>query len=454
MSKTGQRPEGGGATTNPALGNSITGFRRRRPMTTAPYKPKFAQLVNKLMKRTTFEFTKLVEQLKVIEEMVRVDTFIYNNKKEELEGKLALLALWKQLMELADIVPAYRQNLFYTLIFFIVTRYEFDLIHITVPKTDSSTEKKKVKKKPFKGLTTAEPATISMTDEVTLKPDADDLEVFRQYKLLLTLQTQKVLEQFEQKNLSKVMKKFCSQMLSVSYFRLPILSGPIINACSIDTSPVQTSSEPADPDDAIDGDEAKTSAEACDSIQTVSKDPIRAAWAARNRSDDWVNSMRERVLNSLEKVIEDSTIIEIEDRDGTSDFFRANPTLFQWTLLMENDDRKLLTKSRCLSKLSNERHFFKFVSRLVAHVNDVLHVSSSSSLDFELIISASSRQQEDGDGDDEQVYQFDIDRSIRWGLIPGYWSLVRAVLKRSLVRNNVSFMLNYLGSLGIAKVRS
>jgi hypothetical protein len=96
--------------------------RRRRPMTMLPYKSKFAQMVNKLKKRSTFEFTKLVEQLKIIEEMVRVDTFIYANQHDALEGKQALLTLWQQLMELADVVPAYRQNLFYTLIFFIVTR--------------------------------------------------------------------------------------------------------------------------------------------------------------------------------------------------------------------------------------------------------------------------------------------------------------------------------------------
>lgn len=106
--------------------------RRRRPMTMMPYKPRFAQMVSKLKKRATFEFTKLVEQLKAIEEMVRVDTFIYENEKDALEGKRALLTLWQQLMELAEVVPAYRQNLFYSMIFFIVTRYFFSQIYFLV----------------------------------------------------------------------------------------------------------------------------------------------------------------------------------------------------------------------------------------------------------------------------------------------------------------------------------
>lgn len=367
---------------------------RRRPMTTMVYKSKFAQLVQKLKKRTgTFEYAKVVDQLKTLEEMVRVDTFEYTSVKEEREGKRSLLMLWEQLMELADIVPAYRQNLFYSMIFYIVTRYEFDLIHITKSLSTRSRSLFKSKKK-------LSIHAMAMTDSSTLKPDKAHLEIFKNYRRLLVIQTERVLDHFSQKSMSKVLRKFCSQILSVSYFRIPILSGSIMSACC--------------------------------SYENQEDRSELGKWT-KSRTKDWVKQFAEHIYGEFDSLVHESTGIQIGNKNATSDFFSCNPTIFQWTLLMENDDRDLLEKTKCLSKLSNDRFFFKFISRLIAHVNDVLH-SVTDDATFKMYqqqFTKSSRI--DLEADEDLELHFTADRSVRWGIIPGYWSMVKAVLDRSMI---------------------
>jgi len=386
-----------------------------------PYKNKFSGWVAKFSKQTSsFEFPKVVEQLQSLEELISVDSFVYSSHKDELEGRHALLNLWRQLMELVEVVPSYRQDLFYSMIFSIITRYEFDLIHIS-----SSSKKSKAR---FRE------SSLSMSDEVLVRADPEYLEIFKLYKRLLVTQTSKALDSFDQKHSSKVVRRFCSQVLSVAYFRLPVLSGTIINACSLDpfTNRVEIK-------EVHSADEGENFAKADGDPSTVFHEPMVRLWAKRGRDDEWYKKLQERLMQALEDVIVDNTKLEVEDRIGTSEFFRANPTLFQWTLLFENDDRILVDKACVLAKLSQEKLFFKFVSRLISHVNDVLHVSGSSldsiSDDLTSHEPSPTDPQEEGDADEaQQFFQYDAEKSIRWGLIPGYWSLVRAVLTRSLVR--------------------
>lgn len=199
-------------------------------------------------------------------------------------------------------------------------------------------------------------------------------------------------------------------MLSVAYFRIPILSGPLMDTCCQDM-------DPAPSDDANDpGDREHSN-----------------TWASRQRSDDWIRSFEKRIVAFFEELVQNSSQIEVSDKEGTSEFFYCNPSLFQWTLFMENDDRNILQKAKSITKLSQDKYFFKYVSRLVAHITDVLHCTSSSPPPLDIQMVSETNNDEGEEGVDEMFFQFQADRSIRWGLIPGYWPMVRAVIVRSLV---------------------
>lgn len=371
---------------------------RRRNMRLLRYKSKFSSTIHKLVRKGNVGFPKLCEQLKVLEPLVSVDMFIYDSVKDQREGKRALLELWRHLMTLADHVPAYRQNLFYSMIFYIVTRYEFDLIHLTNPMKQRKHQRGvgafKSSHKEI-GLPSASQVASSVAS------NSEDVIILKEYRDLLVHQIQLVLRLFKSKQLSKVLKKFCSQLLSVAYFRIPVLSGVLMASCC----------EVARP-----------------SCKLASE--RHALWFNRGRTPEWVFQLESEVMRNFDSFVTASTQLEVSDKLNTSEFFDFNPTLFHWTLFVENDDRIVLGNLECLSKLNDDKYFFRFISRLVAHVNDVLHkpwVTHQDELDFDVDQLGLSAEQE------EDLYMYQMDRSISWGLVPGYWSFVRSVLTRSLV---------------------
>lgn len=401
-----------------------------------PYKHKFALIVQKLRKKGTFEFSKLIDYLKTIEEMVKVDTFLYSNRQEELEGRATLLDLWEHLMDLSDIVPHYRQSMFYTLIFFIVTRYEFDLINMITRK--AATKKLKFRKSKI------EVHPIILTGDTTLKPEKEESLLFQRYKNLLSTQTSKVLEQFSQKSLTKTARKFCLQILSVAYFRIPSILGILINSC---TSDISKKSKIESHGSSVDSSEIPPNLGRSDEVDTFFK-----PWIQRGRTPEQIILLERKVFEQFDKLVSQSSEGDTSNKELTTEFFEKNPSLFQWNLFSENEDRDLLSKASSIAKLSQDKYVFKFISRIIAHISDVLHCTSyspppmdsttfqeledvqkSTNKDKRDVGKEDKTNEKETEDADDFFYQFQLDGSIRWGLIPGYWSLVRAVLKRSLI---------------------
>ncbi|GAB5360927.1 hypothetical protein AAMO2058_000670000 [Amorphochlora amoebiformis] len=77
-------------------------------------------------------------------------------------------------------------------------------------------------------------------------------------------------------------------------------------------------------------------------------------------------------------------------------FFDKNPSLFEWTLWLQGEDDKKIKEEivKVKTKLSEQENFFQFVSSIVCHVCTIA-----------------------------------VGR-VRFGLVPGYWTLVRPVIQR------------------------
>jgi len=194
----------------------------------------------------------------------------------------------------------------------------------------------------------------------------EDKDVFNTYRILLQRTIELVVRIFLSEKITREERMFCLELLAISFFRIPTLCGFLL-----DSADVQEEEEEA---------------------QEQGQKRVEPEDGKDDRKGQLHSNTSRRVVEAFKQYKEKA---KAEDRKFFS-FFENNPSLFDWTVWLQgvNDDWLKSSITKVKVKLSRPENFFPFVSFIVCHVCKI------------------------------SVGQ------IHFGLVPGYWTLVTAVLER------------------------
>lgn len=301
-------------------------------------------------------------------------TFLYDSGVDLLAGSRALLQFWVLLLGALPTAKDRNKLEFLRMIKAIVLRKEFDLALLK-------------------------------------KPDGPDPKahrsIFLRYRDLLLESADVAVRYFISKPLSRAERAFCLETMAIAFFRVPTICGFLLDsAVPQDQKASKTQPPPAADAGAADagagaavgasgGIGQQVEGKNITPAESKEKGQVADSSAAQQLSEDDTV----RIKAEIKKVLSDFS--EFKRKSGAENrkytlFFDKNPSLFEWTLWLHGaDDTKLQGSVQLLKHtLARARNFFPFVSCIVCH-----------------------------------VCKF-ATGNVRFGLVPGYWTLVRSVLKR------------------------
>ncbi|XXQ36790.1 Protein of unknown function (DUF1765) [Plasmodiophora brassicae] len=346
--------------------------RRLRPLNLLPFTPWVHQRLKHTLSPSNSP-QQLHKLLHVLDSHLRADCFVYSSAAEFRQGKLLLLRVWKRILVKDDGECTMK---YASLVLALAQRYEFDLIHMHSAWRRGS---------PVDGAASG----LTIGDPLYMEENSGPSQCLaRAYHCLLARTAVCVCQMDTQPALRIV-------MAALSFFRLPSLCAPLLDACDGSDAPAPEEL-PSDtgPSDNIQG-------------QSCAVDPTWTPLLMRHCADD-IEAFAQKTTDAFKSGLSDQ-----------AQFFKFNPSLFNWVNIsvasqpsnsdewifldecrqqigFENESAELVNAFADFRNLlgTDPETLHAFVAGVVAHVTDVAH------------------------------------GSIQWSCVPGLWPLTSAAIRK------------------------
>eukprot|EP00475_Leptophrys_vorax_P023116 TRINITY_DN3151_c0_g1_i1.p1 TRINITY_DN3151_c0_g1~~TRINITY_DN3151_c0_g1_i1.p1 ORF type:complete len:704 (-),score=170.25 TRINITY_DN3151_c0_g1_i1:151-2262(-) len=399
---------------------------RATPVVTIKWSSTFQSKAKQMLDATTN--AQEVEALEHLLPFLSADCFTFPNKTSastRIQAQESLLDIWLKLLDNVDRVFYTNREMYYDVIYRIMVRYEFDLNHYVgiVNVGDSSTKEK------------------NLFPQLLCSPDQE--RILFKYKDCLIKTVEYVVKKFEKPFSTFVQKRFALQTFVIVYFRIPVLSGAILDSICPTNPDV-----PYIPPHAI-------------QLPPVKVDPYDVAPEAEDKEDVPTDTASPIALQRAEHAVKQVQLLIAKERERmlvadevSKAFFDYNHSFFQWTWVATPEkDVELMKQVQNLKHRfmdPAEEYNFLFVSMFVNFVIQQAHgeilwilIPGFSNMIESVICATAKRGLPD--------YSTLVERSLQdLSRIPGALNIITEVVIKSTHGNSpaqINVMLNLIDNL-------